>query len=147
MPSSSNSWHVSGHSRKRLPRAVVAFVYACLTSALVSRRLRFAESEMSILNAISSRVVDEVGTPYAMPRLARTRLPRLPSTLCRTVSLLSLLVAGSIFARYTETTWKTGPSASASSERRIRLPRTALSASHDLRLSSTHASRFGDALT
>jgi hypothetical protein len=46
-----------------------------------------------------------------------------------------------------ETTWKVGPSALASSERRILLPRTDLSASHDLRLSSSHASRFGDALT
>ncbi len=63
MPSSSNSCAVSGHFRKRLPRDVHALVYADFTSAFERKRCRSAASETIILNATSSRVVEDVGKP------------------------------------------------------------------------------------
>jgi hypothetical protein len=63
VPSSSNCWHVAGQRRKRLPRVVFALVYALETSALVLVRFRPAASETIILKTMSSRTVEDLGTP------------------------------------------------------------------------------------
>jgi hypothetical protein len=62
------SWrHVAGQRRKRRPREVAAFVYACVTSALVRKRLFAAAWLNSIFMTTSSIVVEDVGVVFTMP--------------------------------------------------------------------------------
>ena len=62
------SWrHVAGQRRKRRPREVAAFVYACVTSALVRKRLFAAAWLNSIFMTTLSIVVEDVGVVFTMP--------------------------------------------------------------------------------